>query len=137
MAAEAASAEPRSCFAQTADAHFRLAARDHKLNAGDLIVAAGIIVFPKSQPGGLSPSPSGIQNFWEWWCEGLHNFLENIIGTRSGEKGFWFYATIFIFSLFVNWFGLIPGIGTVVGVITIGRGFCGRSASSAWRVMRT
>jgi F-type H+-transporting ATPase subunit a len=29
------------------------------------------------------------------------------------KKGFWFYATIFIFILFVNWFGLIPGIGTI------------------------
>jgi len=41
------------------------------------------------------------------------NFLENIIGRELVAKGFWFFATIFIFILFVNWFGLIPGIGTV------------------------
>jgi F-type H+-transporting ATPase subunit a len=59
------------------------------------------------------PIPTGIQNFWEWLVEGLHNFLENIIGRELVAKGFWFFATIFIFILFVNWFGLIPGIGTV------------------------
>jgi F-type H+-transporting ATPase subunit a len=53
------------------------------------------------------------RNFWEWIVEGLHNFLENIIGRDLVTKGFWFFATIFIFILFVNWFGLIPGIGTV------------------------
>ena len=29
------------------------------------------------------------------------------------RKTFWFFATIFIFILFVNWFGLIPGVGTI------------------------
>jgi F-type H+-transporting ATPase subunit a len=26
---------------------------------------------------------------------------------------FWFFATLFIFILFVNWFSLIPGVGTI------------------------
>src|SRR5881394_2278809 len=77
------------------------------------IVAAGIIVFSQMATRRVKPIPSGIQNFWEWLVEGLHNFLENIIGRDLVKKGFWFYATIFIFILFVNWFGLIPGIGTV------------------------
>ena len=29
------------------------------------------------------------------------------------KETFWFFGTIFIFILFTNWFGLIPGIGTV------------------------
>jgi F-type H+-transporting ATPase subunit a len=29
------------------------------------------------------------------------------------RKTFWFFATLFIFILFVNWFGLIPGVGTI------------------------
>ena len=29
------------------------------------------------------------------------------------RKTFWFFATIFIFILFVNWCGLIPGVGTI------------------------
>ena len=29
------------------------------------------------------------------------------------KKTFWFFATIFIFILFTNWAGLIPGVGTI------------------------
>ena len=57
--------------------------------------------------------PTGAQNFWEWMVEGLYNFLESVIGTHLVKKTFWFFATIFIFILFLNWFGLIPGVGTV------------------------
>src|SRR4029453_3432781 len=44
------------------------------------IVAAGIIIFAQIATRRVKPFPSGIQNFWEWLVEGLHNFLENIIG---------------------------------------------------------
>src|SRR6266403_748769 len=77
------------------------------------LVAAGIIIFSQIATRRVKAIPSGIQNFWEWLVEGLHNFLENIIGRELVAKGFWFFATIFIFILFVNWFGLIPGIGTI------------------------
>jgi F-type H+-transporting ATPase subunit a len=77
------------------------------------IVAAGIIVFAQVATRRIKPIPSGIQNFWEWLVEGLHNFLEGIIGRQLVSKTFWFFATIFIFILFVNWFGLIPGVGTI------------------------
>ena len=77
------------------------------------IVAAGIIVFAQLATRNIKPIPSGIQNFWEWLVEGLHTFLESIIGPELVRKTFWFFATIFIFILFVNWFGLIPGVGTI------------------------
>src|SRR5436305_7640916 len=77
------------------------------------IVAAIIIGFAQIATRRIQPIPSGIQNFWEWLVEGLYSFLEGIIGRELVRKGFWFYATTFIFILFVNWMGLIPGIGTV------------------------
>ena len=77
------------------------------------IVAAGIIVFAQLAMRKIEQIPSGAQNFWEWLVEGLYNFLENIIGRDLVRKTFWFFATIFIFILFVNWFGLIPGVGTI------------------------
>ncbi len=77
------------------------------------IVATGIIVFAQSATRKIERIPSGAQNFWEWLVEGLYNFLENIIGRDLVRKTFWFFATIFIFILFVNWFGLIPGVGTI------------------------
>jgi F-type H+-transporting ATPase subunit a len=77
------------------------------------IVAAGIIVLAQLATRDIKPVPSGAQNFWEWLVESLYNFLESIIGRDLVKKTFWFFATIFIFILFVNWFGLIPGVGTI------------------------
>jgi F-type H+-transporting ATPase subunit a len=72
------------------------------------IVAAGIIILAQTAMRNPKPIPGRRQNFWEWMVEGLYTFLENIIGRDLVRKGFWFYATIFIFILFVNWFGLNP-----------------------------
>lgn len=77
------------------------------------IVAAGVIVFAQIATRKIKTIPSGVQNFWEWLVESLYNFLEGIIGRDLVRKTFWFFATIFIFILFVNWFGLIPGVGTI------------------------
>jgi F-type H+-transporting ATPase subunit a len=57
--------------------------------------------------------PDGAQNFWEWMVESLHNFLDEIIGHELVKKTFWFFATVFIFILFSNWLGLVPGFGTI------------------------
>jgi len=77
------------------------------------IVAAAILVCARLATRKIKPVPAGLQNFWEWLVEGLYNFLENIIGRDLVRRTFWFFATIFIFILFVNWFGLIPGVGTI------------------------
>ena len=85
------------------------------------IVAAGIIVFAQLATRKIQAIPSGAQNFWEWLVESLYNFLESIIGRDLVRKTFWFFATIFIFILFVNWFSLIPGVGTIGWDIMIQR----------------
>ncbi|MGH8094343.1 MAG: F0F1 ATP synthase subunit A [Chthoniobacterales bacterium] len=77
------------------------------------VVAAGIIVFAQVATRNIKQVPTGAQNFWEWMVEGLYNFLESVIGSHLVRKTFWFFATIFIFILCLNWFGLIPGVGTV------------------------
>jgi F-type H+-transporting ATPase subunit a len=77
------------------------------------IVAIGLIVLVRSAMRKVELVPSGAQNFWEWLVESLHEFLETIIGAELVKKTFWFFATIFILILFTNWFGLIPGVGTI------------------------
>lgn len=57
--------------------------------------------------------PQGAQNFWEWLVEGVYGLLEGIVGSDLVKKTFWFFATLFIFILATNWFGLIPGVGTI------------------------
>jgi F-type H+-transporting ATPase subunit a len=77
------------------------------------IVAAGLIVFAQIATRQMKMVPDGVQNFWEWLVEGLHTFLEGIIGPHLVKRTFWFFATIFIFILSANWMGLIPGVGTI------------------------
>jgi F-type H+-transporting ATPase subunit a len=77
------------------------------------IVAIGIIGFAQYATRTVKEVPDGAQNFWEWLVESLRDFLESIIGRDLVQKTFWFFATIFIFILFTNWAGLIPGVGTI------------------------
>ena len=77
------------------------------------IVALGLIVFAQMAMRNVRDVPGGAQNFWELMVESLYAFLESIVGPQLVKKTFWFFATIFIFILFTNWFGLIPGVGTV------------------------
>jgi F-type H+-transporting ATPase subunit a len=89
------------------------------------IVAIFVIIFAQRATKRIRASteaanevPSGAQNFWEFLVEGLYNFLGEILGPKLIKNTFWFFATIFIFILFTNWFGLIPGVGTVGWNIT-------------------
>ena len=77
------------------------------------IVALALILFAQIATRRMREVPEGTQNFMEWLVEGLYDFLEGIIGSQLVKKTFWFFATIFIFILASNWFGLIPGVGTV------------------------
>jgi F-type H+-transporting ATPase subunit a len=77
------------------------------------LVAALIIWFARSATENIKAVPDGKQNFWEWLIEGLYGFLEGIIGHDLVKKTFWFFATLFIMILACNWFGLIPGVGSV------------------------
>ncbi len=85
------------------------------------IVALGTILFARLATRKMKEVPEGAQNFWEWMVESLYDFLESVLGSALVKKTFWFFATIFIFILFTNWFGLIPGVGTIgKGVQTAG-----------------
>jgi F-type H+-transporting ATPase subunit a len=77
------------------------------------IVAVGLIVFAQAATRNIREVPAGAQNFWEWLVESLYDFLQGIVGPDLVKKTFWFFASIFIFILATNWFGLIPGVGTI------------------------
>jgi F-type H+-transporting ATPase subunit a len=77
------------------------------------IAALGLILFARVATRNMAQVPGGAQNFLEWLVEGLYGLLESIIGRHLVERTFWFFATIFIFILAANWFGLIPGVGTI------------------------
>ncbi len=77
------------------------------------IAVAVLILIVQLGTRKMSLIPKGMQNFLEWLVESLYNFLEGILGADLCKKTFWFFGTIFILILCVNWLGLIPGVGTV------------------------
>ena len=58
------------------------------------VVAVGLIVFAQLATRRMKEIPEGLQNFWEWMVESLHNFLEGIIGHHLVQRTFWYFATI-------------------------------------------
>jgi F-type H+-transporting ATPase subunit a len=54
--------------------------------------------------------PSGLQNFIEWVVETLYNLTESVAGVKWTPRFFTIVATIFLYVLTSNWFGLIPGL---------------------------
>jgi F-type H+-transporting ATPase subunit a len=77
------------------------------------VVAIGLIVFARLATRDMKQVPEGAQNFLEWLVSSLYEFLEGVIGSHLVKQTFWFFATVFIFILSLNWFGLLPGVGTV------------------------
>jgi len=57
---------------------------------------------------------SRFQNFIEMVIEGILGIIESVTGNAKNAREFFgVIATIFLFVLFSNWFGLIPGVGSV------------------------
>ena len=77
------------------------------------IVALALMVFAQLATRQMQHVPDGAQNFLEWLIEGLYKFLEGIIGPHLTAKTFWYFGSVFIFILSANWFGLIPGVGSI------------------------
>jgi len=77
------------------------------------VVALGIIIVVQMATRNVALIPEGLQNFVELLIEGLFEFFRSVVGDHMIHRTFWFLATAFIFILFANWFGLIPGLGTI------------------------
>jgi F-type H+-transporting ATPase subunit a len=77
------------------------------------IVAIGLMIFARRATRDMKQVPEGAQNLLEWLISSLYSFLEGIIGSHLVKRTFWFFASIFVFILATNWFGLLPGVGTI------------------------
>ncbi|WP_157895017.1 F0F1 ATP synthase subunit A [Verrucomicrobium sp. GAS474] len=78
-----------------------------------VVVAAALIAFAQIATRSATLIPTGLQNFAEWVIESLYNFLGDILGAKLVKATFWFFASLFLFILALNWFGLLPGVGTI------------------------
>ncbi len=59
--------------------------------------------------------PGKLQSLFELFLEAALSLMDTILGERAkSEKYLPLVATIFLFVLFSNWFGLLPGIGSLL-----------------------
>ncbi|MGH6893112.1 MAG: F0F1 ATP synthase subunit A, partial [Dongiaceae bacterium] len=59
---------------------------------------------------------------WQSLCEGLYDFVSNLLKENVGNEGrrfFPFVFSLFMFILFCNLFGLLPGAFTVTSHIIV------------------
>ena len=77
------------------------------------LVCLLILFFCRKATKNVQRVPSGTQNFVELVIEFLYGQVEGIVGKKIAPRAFPLLATIFIFVLISNWFGLMPGVGTV------------------------
>ena len=59
------------------------------------------------------PTGASVQNLVELIIGGLYGFFAQIVGPNKAKKFFPLSATFFLFILFSNWFGLLPGVGSL------------------------
>jgi len=63
----------------------------------------------------LAPVPGMLQNVTEMLIEGALGLMDSVLGNRkTSERYLPIVFTIFLFVLFSNWFGLVPGVGSVM-----------------------
>ncbi len=62
---------------------------------------------------GMTLVPHKWQNIFEALIEFLYGKIEDIVGPKVAPKAFPLLATLFIFILVSNYFGLLPGVGTI------------------------
>ena len=54
--------------------------------------------------------PSGLQNLAEMAVDGLDNFFAEVMGKKEGRRYLPYVGTLFIYILFMNFFGMVPGM---------------------------
>lgn len=78
------------------------------------LVVLGIVLWISGRATkNMSLVPHKWQNFFEMIVEFLYNQVEAVAGKQMAPKAFPLLGTLFIFILTSNWFGLLPGVGTI------------------------
>jgi len=78
-----------------------------------LIVTVLVVIWARRSTAKMSLIPHGVQNLFEAVVETLYVTFEGIVGKHMIPKVFSLIATLFVFILTANWFGLVPGVGTI------------------------
>lgn len=76
------------------------------------IVMAILLVFSLAATRNMTLVPHGIQSIAEMIVGGLYDFFTSVAG-RHIKQFFPLIASFFLFIVTANWFGLLPGVGTI------------------------
>jgi F-type H+-transporting ATPase subunit a len=96
-----------------------------------LIVSGLLIAFALWVRASLrnTSRPTGVQNVAEWIVESLTGMVHAVTGDKKKTDVFFpLIASFFLFILLNNWFGLLPGVGTIGFKHVVGQ------ASNPWNV---
>jgi len=78
------------------------------------VIVIGLIVWlVRSCTRKIELMPGAGQNFLEAIVEGFYEAVEGILGDKMTRKAFPLLGSLFIFILMANWFGLLPGVGSI------------------------
>ncbi len=78
-----------------------------------LIVTAIIFFLVRAGTKNATLIPGPVQNGVEFMFEFLYNQVEQVVGPKVAPRAFPLLCTIFVYVLIANWFGLMPGVGTI------------------------
>jgi|MDTC01.3.fsa_nt_gb F-type H+-transporting ATPase subunit a len=78
-----------------------------------LIVMAIIYFLVRAGTKNATLIPGPMQNGVEFVFEFLYNQVEQVVGPKVAPRAFPLLCTIFIYILVANWFGLMPGVGSI------------------------
>jgi len=77
------------------------------------LVIIFISIFAYAATRRMSLVPRGIQNLFEAVIEAVYNLVVNTAGEKHGRRFFPVIATILLYVVISNWFGLLPFFGTI------------------------
>jgi len=78
-----------------------------------LVVLGIVLWFSRKATSKMTLVPHKAQNFLEFIVEFLYNQVVGIVGEKQAKLAFPLLGTLFIYILVSNWFGLLPGVGTI------------------------
>ena len=76
-----------------------------------LTIIAVVAVISLIVTHNLKERPGRLQNMVETGVEYLDNFFTDLLGKKNARKYFFFLGSLFVFIIFANYSGLIPGVG--------------------------
>jgi F-type H+-transporting ATPase subunit a len=78
-----------------------------------MIVTVLVVIWARQSTKKMTLVPDGVQNLFEALVETLYVTFEGVVGKHMIPKVFSLIATLFVFILTANWFGLVPGVGSI------------------------